>query len=252
MIEIKNESQIQLMAEGGQILGQILKQLIKMARAGVSTRDLDQEAEDLIGKALGRPSFKMVPNYKFATCLCVNEVVVHGLPSIYILKEGDILGIDVGIFYKGFHLDAARSLVVGNSLKFKEKEEFLKTGEKAMIEAIQVARVRNRVGDISKVIQQIVEAAGYSVVRELTGHGIGRTLHEEPPVPCFLEGEITKTPLLKAGMTLAIEVIYNQGGSGVVFDQDGWTVRTKDDKLSGLFEDTVAITNRGPIVLTKE
>jgi methionyl aminopeptidase len=181
---------------------------------------------------------------------------VHGVPTDYKLKEGDVVGIDCGVFYKGFYTDAAHTVRVQSSkLKVKSSDEvdkFLKTGEKAMWEGIKAAKVGNRVGDISKAIQDIVERQGYSIVRSLIGHGVGRQLHEDPEVPGFLDGPIIKTPLLKLGMTIAIEVIYNMGKSEVVYSNgDGWTIKTKDGSLSGLFERTIAITKGEPLVLTR-
>ena len=263
MIEIKNEKEIKLMAEGGRILSRILVQLRKKAQVRVTTRDLDREAEELILAAGGKPSFKMVPNYKFATCMCVNEVVVHGLPADYKLREDDILGIDVGIFYKGLHTDMAWTVIIGNqepvySPRFGEagrqagqgKRRFLETGKKALKKAISAAREGNHVGDISRAIQETIEGAGFSVVRNLVGHGVGKKLHEDPQIPGFASRLKEKTPPLKRGMTLAIEVIYNWGEAEVVFQKDGWTVATKDGQISGLFEKTVAVTDKEPIVLT--
>lgn len=265
MIKLKTPKQIRLMAEGGRILNRILTRLEKKTQVGVTTRQLDREAEELILAAGGKPSFKTVPNYRFATCLCVNEVVVHGLPTDYKLKEGDILGIDVGIFYKGFHTDAAQTIIVKNQelrrhgrrsllpqsgIMDHEKRKFLEAGKEALKKAISACRDGNHVGDISRTIQETVEGEGFNVVRNLVGHGIGEKLHEDPQVPGFVSRPKEKTPLLKKGMTLAIEVIYNLGVPEVVFQKDGWTVTTKDGRISGLFEETVAITDKEPIVLT--
>lgn len=238
-------------------MAKIMEEVIRKAKSGVSTQELDQFTERLIRKQGGRPSFMMVPRYHWATCLCVNNCVVHGVPTKYQLKEGDILGVDMGIFYKGFHTDMARTLRVRTkSEKRKAKSDkigkFLETGGMALRKAINQAKIGSRVGHISKAIQETVEGAGYSVVKTLVGHGVGRHLHEEPQIPGFLGGEIAQTPLLKKGMTLAVEIIYNQGTDKIFLKkEDGWTILTKDGRLSGLFEDTIAITEKGPIVLTK-
>lgn len=257
MISIKTEEEIKTMKKGGKILAWVMKKIIQRAKPGVSTLELDKLAEKLIEKGGGRASFKMVPRYHWATCMCVNDCVVHGIPGKYQLKEGDILGIDIGVFYKGFHTDMARTLRVrSQNSKLKTQgdaiDKFLKTGKMALKEAVSQVKVGNRVGHISKVIQDTIENRGYSVVKTLVGHGVGRDLHEEPQIPCFLKGKIESTPLLKKGMMLAIEVIYNLGeGEVILKESDSWTILTKDGKLSGLFEDTVAITEKGRVVLTK-
>jgi len=171
------------------------------------------------------------------------------------LKPGDVVGIDCGVFYKGFHTDMSETIKVKSS-KLKVQSDavdlFLKTGKRALEEAIRVAIVGNHVGHISKTIQAIVEGAGYSVVRSLVGHGVGRSLHEEPEIPGFLSGNIEKTPLLKEGMVIAIEVIYNMGKADVSYrSSDGWTIQTADGSISAVFERSVAITGDGPLPLTK-
>jgi len=237
-------------------LAEVLKEVLNNVKPGVSELELDQLAEKLILEKGGEPGFKKVDGYKHTICISTNEVVVHGIPTNYKLKDGDVVGIDCGVYYKGFYTDAAHTVRVQSSkLKVKSSDEvdkFLKTGEKAMWEGIKAAKFGNRVGDISKTIQRTVERQGYSVVRSLIGHGVGRQLHEDPEVPGFLDGPIIKTPLLKLGMTIAIEVIYNMGKSEVVYSNgDGWTIKTKDGSLSGLFERTIAITKGEPLVLTR-
>ena len=254
MVKLKSPSEIEKMAQGGRILGGILSHLKKKAQEGVTTREIDEEAEKEILKSGGQPSFKMVPNYRFSTCLCVNEEVVHGLPSDYHLKRGDLLGIDIGLFYQGFHTDMAQTIIIGEksltASEISEKKKFLSVGQEALEKTIQVSQEGNHLGHISQTIQEIIEESGYAVVRALVGHGIGRKLHEDPQVPGFLSGEIEKTPLLKKGMTLAIEVIYNMGGAEVVYRNDGWTIASQDGSLSGLFEKTIAVDGEKPIVLT--
>ncbi|MDP2637922.1 MAG: type I methionyl aminopeptidase [Candidatus Levybacteria bacterium] len=255
MIHIKSKEEIEIMRTGGKILADVLSEVLKHAKAGVSELELDQLAEKLILKKGGEPGFKRVEGYKHTICLATNEVVVHGIPTDYKLKEGDVIGIDCGVFYKGFHTDAAHTVRVKSSkLKVQSDgvDRFLEVGERAMWEGIKIAKLGNRIGDISRTIQQIVEGQGYSVVRSLIGHGVGKDLHEEPEVPGYLEGSVLKTPLLKEGMTIAVEVIYNMGKSDVAYsNRDGWTIKSKDGSLSGLFERTIAITRNGPLVLTK-
>ncbi|OGH23790.1 MAG: type I methionyl aminopeptidase [Candidatus Levybacteria bacterium RIFCSPHIGHO2_02_FULL_42_12] len=257
MIDIKTQEEIEVMAKGGKILSDVLREVLKHVKPGVSGLKLDLLAEKLIVQKGGEPGFKKVKNYKHALCVCVNDVVVHGIPTDYKFKEGDLVTIDCGVYYKGFHTDSAHTVRVQRSGAGKvqnsdEVDRFLETGKKALEKAIKVARVGNRIGHISKTIQDVVEGAGYSVVRSLIGHGVGRNLHEEPEIPGFLEGPIEETPLLKEGMTIAIEVIYNRGKPDVVYaNSDGWTIKTKDGSLSGVFERTVAITEKGSVVLTK-
>lgn len=256
MINIKTPQDLKIMATGGKILANVLAEVLRHAKPGVSELELDQLAEKLILEKGGEPGFKKVKGYEHTICISTNDVVVHGIPTDYKLKEGDVVGIDCGVFYKGFHTDAAHTVRIQNSKIKNQKldavDKFLEVGERAMWEGIKAAKFGNRIGDISKAIQDIVEGQGYSVVRSLIGHGVGRQLHEDPEVPGFLNGSILKTPLLKTGMTIAVEVIYNMGKSDVVYsNHDGWTIKSKDGSLSGLFERTIAITNSGSFVLTK-
>ena len=255
MIDLKTKQEIEIMKTGGKILADVLFEVLKNIKIGVSEIELDQLAEKLILEKGGEPGFKKVEGYKHAICISTNDVVVHGIPTNYKLKEGDVVGIDCGVYYKGFHTDMAQTVrIKDKGLRIKEDEidEFLKIGEKAMWEGIKAAKVGQRVGNISKEIQGIVEGQGYSVVKSLVGHGVGRELHEEPEVPGFLDGSILETSLLKEGMTIAIEVIYNMGKSDVIYSGgDGWTIKSKDGSLSGLFERSIAINNGESLILTK-
>jgi methionyl aminopeptidase len=251
MIPIKTPQDLQKMEQGGRILAKTIHELADVLKPGISEFDLDNFAEKLILKQGGEPGFKKVEGYNFTLCVSTNDQVVHGIPTGYLFKEGDVVGIDCGVFYEGFFTDMAETLLIPTGSK-SEVDKFLETGKKALEEAIKVARVGNRVGQISKTIQDIVEGEGYSVVRTLVGHGVGKKLHEEPEIPGFLSEDIEETPVLKAGMTLAIEVIYNMGKADVVKDKaDDWTIKTKDGSFSATFERTIAITTQGPIVLTK-
>jgi len=239
-----------MMKTGGQKLARVLAEVLKTAKPGVSLKELDQLAEALLEKTGGRPSFKMVAGYHWATCLNVNQGVVHGIPTDYRLKRGDLLSVDVGLFYQGFHTDMARTISVPGGEREREKKEFLQAGEKALLAAIEAAQPGKRVGHLSAVIETEIKKAGFRPVEVLTGHGVGKELHEEPQIPCFLRERVEKTPLLKPGMTLAVEVIYTQGKPAVVLGDDGWTVETADGRLAGLFEKTIAVTEKGALVLT--
>ena len=228
MIKIKSKEELVIMKESGRMLAETLWEVLKHVKPGVSELELDALAEKLIRQKGGEPGFQKVPGYKHATCMSTNDVVVHGIPTEYKLKEGDIIGIDCGVFYKGFHTDMAQTVQItkGNS----EVDRFLEVGKEALQAGIKQAVLGNHVGHISKAIQDIVEVQnGYSVVRSLVGHGVGRDLHEEPEVPGYLYGKIEKTPLLREGMVIAVEVIYNMGGPELVFaNKDGWTLATED------------------------
>ena len=258
MIDIKTPEEIKIMREGGKILASVLLQLLKNIKPGVSELEIDRLAEELILKKGAKQGFKEIKGYNNSICVSTNNVVVHGAPTNYKFKSGDVVGIDCGVFYKGFNTDMAETLRVKSQISnlksqmIDKTDKFLTTGEKALDEAIKTAKVGNRVGHISRTIQNVVEKEGYSIVRSLVGHGVGRTLHEEPEVPGFLDRKIIKTPILKKGMTIAIEVIYNMGKPDVVYKNgDGWTISTEDKSISGLFERTIAITKDGPVILTK-
>lgn len=255
MVHIKKKNEIEVMLEGGRILAEVMLHLLAQAKPGVSELELNRLAEKLISKQGAEPAFKRVKGYRHTICTSTNDVVVHGVPTDYKFRDGDVVGIDCGVYYKGFNTDMAETVRIKNrKLKIEDRNDeigqFLKTGRRALFEAIKQARPGNRVGHISQTIQDIVEGSGYSVVRSLVGHGVGKQLHEEPEVPGFLTGSIQATPLLRVGMTIAIEVIYNLGGGDVVLLSDGWTVKTKDGSLSGVFEKTVAVTREGSLVLT--
>lgn len=251
MINIKTPKEIEIMARGGKILADTLSELGEKVSVGWTELEIDALAEKLIREKGGEPGFKRVQDYKHTICISVNDVVVHGIPTNYKLKEKDVVGIDCGVYLEGFHTDMSNTYRVQSQEIGDEVDKFLETGVEALNKAIEEAKEGNHIGDISKAIQSIVEGKGYSVVRSLVGHGVGRDLHEEPEVPGYLVGKIENTPKLIEGMVIAIEVIYNMGKPELVYaNDDGWTLKTEDDSLSGLFERTVAISKNGPVVLT--
>jgi len=257
MINIKTKNEIEIMVNGGKILADTLFTVLKEIKPGVSELEIDALAEKLIREKGGEPGFKKVPGYHHATCISTNDVVVHGIPTGYQFNQGDVVGVDCGVYYKGFHTDMAETIRVkiqNSKVKSEDNvDKFLKVGKEALEAGISQATLGNHVGDISKAIQDIVEGQnGYSVVRTLVGHGVGRQLHEDPEVPGFLSDPVVKTPLLKEGMVIAVEAIYNMGKDEVVYSGgDDWTIKTKDQSLSGLFERTLVITKSGPRILTK-
>lgn len=254
MIQVKTAEEIASMKKGGKILSEVLWEVMKAVKPGVTELELDALAEKLIREKGGEPGFQKVPGYKHTICACTNDVVVHGIPSAYRLQAGDILCVDCGVYFEGFHTDMAETTIV-QSAKSKvqsDKERFVAIGKKALEAGIKEAKVGNHIGQISKAIQDIVEKnGGYSIVRSLVGHGVGRELHEAPEVPGFLSGSVEKTPVLLEGMTIAIEVIYNLGGPGVVYKgNDDWTIASEDGSLSSVFERSVLLTKGGPVLLT--
>lgn len=234
------------MKKAGNICAKALKKVLSEVRPGVLCSELNKIAREEITKDGADSSFMTVDDYKWTICTTINDQVVHGIPTDTALKEGDILGIDIGARYKGFHSDMATTVAVGKVSD--HQKEFLEKGKKTLEKAIRRAKVGGHIGDISSTIQKEIESAGYDIVKNLTGHGVGRELHEEPMVPGF--GKEGKGPKILENMVLAIEVIYAQGSGEVKIEKDNWTISTKDGSLGGLFEQTVAITKNGPIVLT--
>lgn len=246
----KTKKKVETMRKAGKILGEVLDEVLKTIRPGITELEIDSLAERLILEKGGEPGFKRVDGYKNTVCVSTNEVVVHGIPKERVLNEGDIIGIDCGVYLDGFHTDMAETVVVGSSSN-PGISKFLQVGKKAMYEAIKQAKTGHRVGHISRTMQEIIEGNGYSVVRSLVGHGVGKELHEEPEIPGYLEREIRKTPPLTEGMTIAVEAIYNMGGNGVKYDgSDDWTIVSEDGSLAGLFERTILIGENGPELIT--
>jgi len=247
LIILKSPDEIKKMAESCRIVAEVLDGIKQYIAPGTATRELDEFAESFIVKRGARPAFKGYKGYPASICTSVNEQVVHGIPSPAKLKEGDIISLDIGVYYKGFFGDAAITLPVGKISCAAEK--LLLATEKALQLGIEKAVIGNRLSDVSAAIQDYAESEGFSVVRELVGHGIGRELHEEPQVPNF--GRPGHGPEIREGMTLAIEPMVNAGGWEVILLSDGWTTVTKDRSLSAHFEHTIAVTKKENIILTK-
>jgi methionyl aminopeptidase len=248
MIVVKSMHEFLLMQKAGRIVATVLNELEAAIKPGVTTKELDEIAETTILKLGGVPAFKGYGGFPASICTSVNEEVVHGIPGKRVLKEGDIISIDVGAFYEGYCGDAARTFPVGKISPLAE--QLLQVTKEALEKGVAMAKVGNRLTDISHAIQTHVEAAGFSVVRQYVGHGIGQKMHEEPQVPNY--GLPGRGPRLKAGMALAIEPMVNTGEFPVRTLSDNWTVVTQDGSLSAHFEDTVFITEDGNEVLTAQ
>ncbi len=247
MIKIKSQEEIELMREAGRITRDTLKIVENSIRVGISTKELEKIAYDYIKSQGATPSFKNYGGFPASICASVNETVVHGIPSNnIILKEGDIISIDCGAKYKGYHGDAARTFPVGK-VDAKVKR-LIKITEQSFFEGIKDLKSGAFVGDISHRIQTFVEKNGYSVVRELVGHGVGKQLHEDPMVPNY--GKAGSGPRLNANCVIAIEPMVNMGDKSVVFMSDGWTCKAKDGLPSAHYENTVLITENGVEILT--
>ena len=246
MISIKSPREIELMRIAGRIVAETLELLSKAIRPGITTLELDTIAEEYIRERGAIPAFKDYNGFPASICSSINEQVVHGIPGPIALKDGDIIGIDIGAVYDGYYGDAARTYGIGNI--DKETERLIKVTEESFFKGIEYALPGNRLSDISHSIQKHVESNGFSVVRDFVGHGIGRRMHEDPQIPNY--GLPHKGPRLAAGMALAIEPMVNQGRYAVKVREDGWTVVTADGKPSAHYENTIVITNGRPEILT--
>ena len=246
MIELKTPGQLQIMRRAGKVVGEMLFALRESVRPGVTTKQLDEIAHETIQRMGAKTAFKGYRGFPAHICTSINEEVVHGIPSRRALREGDIVGLDVGAVVDGYYADAAMTVPVGPVSK--EAEDLIRATEQALERGIAMARAGGRLSDISHAVQKEAEGRGFSVVREFVGHGIGTQLHEEPQGPNY--GKPGFGPELKPGMVLAIEPMVNQGGPAVRVLEDGWTAVTVDGGLSAHFEHTVAIQESGPEILT--
>ena len=247
MIIRKNRSEIETMAKAGSVVAGTLQLLERHAQAGVTTAELDELADEFIRSQGGRPTFKGYKGYPAATCLSANDMVVHGIPGPTALFDGDILSVDVGVTLNGFVADSAWTFPIGAISP--EAQRLLDTCRAALFAGIEQAVVGNAISDISRAVQDVTESAGFSVIRSLVGHGVGRSMHEDPQVPNFVSSY--RGPELVEGMTLAIEPMITAGRPDVHLHDDGWSISTDDGSLTAHFEHTVAITAEGPRVLTK-
>ena len=247
MIIIKTKQQIELMREASKIVAETHQILKEAVRPGISTLELDKIAEDNIRKYNAIPSFKGYGGFPGSICASVNDEVVHGIPGSRILKEGDIVSLDIGAYYKGYHSDSAKTHGVG--VISEEDRKLIEVTKQSFYEGIKFAKEGYRLSDISHAIQEYVEKYGFSVVRDLVGHGIGTQLHEDPQIPNY--GLPGKGPRLQSGMVLAIEPMINAGRYKVKILSDDWTVVTADGKKSAHYEHTIAITEDEPIILSK-
>ncbi|MDP2637070.1 MAG: type I methionyl aminopeptidase [bacterium] len=248
MIQIKTPQEIETMREGGKVLARVLKEVSQQIRPGIATKELDRAAEALILQSGAKLAFKGYEDFPGVLCTSVNDEVVHSVPGTRVLKEGDIITLDMGLIWKGYYLDMARTFPVGTV--DPEASRLIRTTKKALRIGLKKAKLGSTVGDIGETIQRMVEGQAYGVVRELCGHGIGKGLHEDPKIPNF--GKRGQGVELEEGMVICIEPMITVGDWRLLKTEDGHGYKTKDGSLSCHFEDTIAITARGPLVLTQD
>lgn len=246
MIPLKSEIDLSLMRVSGRILAGVMRELQKYVKVGVTTAELDIAAGELIAKENAIAAFKGYKGFPANICASINEEIVHGIPSDRKLKEGDILSLDLGVIYQGYYSDSAVTVAVGKIDGNVKK--LIEVTRNALMEGVKQAKCNNRISDISCAVQNYVEKNGFSVVRQFVGHGIGKNLHEEPEIPNF--GQPHRGEVIKPGMVLAIEPMVNMGGWESEILDNGWTAVTRDRSLSAHFEHTVAITEKGPEIIT--
>lgn len=246
-ISIKSDKEIELMRESGRILAKVLKQLESYIKPGMSTLDIDRKCYEIIKSYDCTPSFLNYNGFPASICISINDEVVHGIPDKdHILREGDIVSLDCGVIYEGYHSDAARTIPIGEITA--DAKKLIEVTRQSFFEGIRFAKEGKHLHDISEAIQDYVESFGFSIVRDLVGHGIGKKLHEEPQIPNFKQRN--RGPKLSSGMTLAIEPMVNAGRYDVCWMDDDWTVVTEDGSLSAHYENTILITDGDPIILT--
>ncbi|GAB7141119.1 type I methionyl aminopeptidase [Deferribacterales bacterium RsTz2092] len=251
MIYLKSNSEIALIRENGKILVEVFEKLDSFIRAGISTKDIDKLVENVITSHSALPSFKGYRGFPASACVSVNCEVVHGIPSSdRVLKDGDIVSVDIGAFRNGFHSDAARTYAVGEVSDIAKK--LIDVTERSFFEGAECAKIGGRVADISAAVQGYVEANGFGIVRDMQGHGLGRSLHEAPNVPNYVEKGfgVKLTPKIKKGLVLAIEPMVSEGDWRIKTLSNGWTTVTCDGKLAAHYENTIAVTDNGVAILT--
>ena len=242
-------NKVAAMTTGGAMLGRVREALYAYTQVGVSPAEIEAKARQLIKAEGGELSFTKVPGYSWATCINLNDGVVHGIPNSTIpLRDGDLVTVDVGVYYKGYHTDVAFTKVVGTATPTQKK--FLEAGLEGLQNALTAVKPGNYIGDISKAMDETTKKYGYSCTRALTGHGVGRELHEEPMISNVVIGKREKTPKIEVGQTLAIEIIYVEGSPALVMEDDNWTISTKDGKMAAVHEETVLVTEGGYTILT--
>ena len=248
MIILKNRDEIEKMKMAGEVLKKLFEEFDKkeIIKAGVTTKSIDIFVGNYIKDSSAIPSFLNYRGFPANCCISVNDTVVHGIPDEYVLLDGDIVSIDVGAWKDGYHADAARTYIIGDATD--NEASFIETAKESFFEGLKMCRVDKRIGDISNSIQNYVESKGFSVIREFYGHGIGRDLHEDPMIPNY--GKPNRGARIKYGMTLAIEPMISMGSSNVKVMDDGWTAKTYDGSFAAHYENTVAITVNGLIILT--
>ena len=246
MVIYKTEEEIEIIKEGAVILGKAHGLVASLIKEGIKTKELDKKAEEFISDHGGKPSFKGYNGFPYSLCISVNSVVVHGFPGDYELKSGDVISIDAGVLYRGYHSDSAYTHPVEEVSP--EANKLLKVTKEALYLGIEKAVVGNRMGDVSSTVQNFAEKEGFSVVRELVGHGIGRNLHEAPEVPNY--GKRGQGLKLQNGLVIAIEPMINVGTKNIIQESDGWTIRTRDNKPSAHFEHTIVVRKDKAEILT--
>lgn len=243
----QDHERISAMWEGGQKLGKIRQELLQTAAVGMTFAQIEERAQELIAQAGAVPSFSTVPGYDWATCVMVNDGLCHGVPTDTVIQDGDVLTVDVGLIWKGYHVDSTGTVIVGT--KTPEKEAFLALGRQAEKKSINKVRAGATVYDVANAMENTLKRGGAGVVEQLTGHAIGKELHMAPNIPCKAYPR-DKNIKLVLGQTICVEAMYTKGSPRLVVDKDGWTYRTADGSLSAMFEETVLVGPKGPIVLT--
>lgn len=246
--KVKTKNEIENMRTGGRMLAEVLNLLVRQTHAGMTTLEVNELAEAHLKKLGGKPAFKGYQGFPAGLCISVNDAVVHGIPGDYVLQDGDVVGLDFGVNYNGMITDAARTVIVGSSSN-EDVKTLVETTQKALDAGIARVIAGCQTGDIAAAVQSVLEAQNLGIVRDLVGHGVGHQLHEDPNIPNF--GQAGRGPILKAGMTIAIEPMATLGTHRVYQDRDNWTIRTYDGSLAAHFEDTVLITKDGYEILTR-
>lgn len=256
MIHLKSPQELEDMKVGGAMLAQVIQQTTEFVESGMTTNQIDEFATKLIKSLGGDVSFNKVPGYSWATCLCINEQVVHTPPSEQVVRAGDVLTIDVGVFYKGLHTDAATTIIVDGSTTLGVTPgvvHFLESGRTVLNAALKQVKPGNRIGHISKVIHDVAQTEGIYIIRDLTGHGVGHKLHEDPLVPGYIDRKLEKTPLITPGMVLAVEIIYATLPCHIVPEKGSdWSLMTNNRSLAACFEDTIAVYENTASILTRK